>query len=50
VNEASSATYEAAKTASKQVVSIAENNVSAVSSAATKRPRQTAVVVDAVEK
>ena len=49
-NDASSATFEAAKAASKQVVAIAENNVSAASSAATKRARQAVVAVDSVEK
>ncbi|ANB75025.1 hypothetical protein AYM40_21605 [Paraburkholderia phytofirmans OLGA172] len=49
-NEASSSTYEAAKAASKQVVAIAESNVSAASAAATKRARQAVVAVDAVEK
>lgn len=49
-NEASSATYEAAKNATKQAVAIAESNVSAASSASAKRTRQAVVAVDAVEK
>jgi phasin family protein len=49
-NEASSATYEAAKKATAQVVTIAENNVSAASSVSPKRTRQAVVAVDAVEK
>ncbi len=49
-NEASSATYEVARTATKQVLAIAESNVSAASSASTKRTRQAVVAVDAVEK
>lgn len=49
-NEASSATYEAEKSASKQVVAIAESNVNAASSGAIKRARQAVVAVDTVEK